>query len=84
MTTETIPNENVQAVLDHLDELTDKQTELTYHSGDYMDVKIDLRRTGGEATAGLIEWHIDRGWSLDCLDMVSGVAEMSGSAYDVE
>jgi hypothetical protein len=84
MTTETTPNEDVRAVLDQLAESTDNQPELVTYSGDFMEVKVDLSRMGGEEIANFIEWHIDRGWDIHSLAMVTGIAQMSGRTYYVE
>jgi hypothetical protein len=84
MTTETISNEEVRAVLNQLKESTDDRTELVYHSGDYMEVKIDLSSMDGKEIANLIEWHIDRGWDIHSLEIETGIAQMSGRTYYVE
>ncbi|SIR71391.1 hypothetical protein SAMN05421752_1027 [Natronorubrum thiooxidans] len=84
MTRESVPNENVLTVLNDLDEWTFSDTKLTYHSGDYMRVKIDLSKLDSAAIAGLIEWHIDQGWSLEDFEVTNRSAEMSGLAEDVQ
>ncbi len=84
MTTESAPNENVLTVLNDLDEWTFSDTKLTYHSGDYMCVNIDLSKLDSAAIAGLIQWHIDQGWSLEDLEVTKRSAEMAGLASDVQ
>lgn len=84
MTAETIPNENVQAVLDDLSERTGSETKCMYHDGDFMHVKIDLNRLVSDTSAGLIESLITRhNWELDELHSRRDAVEMSGQAYDV-
>lgn len=84
MTSEELPNENVQAALDYLNEWTYSETKLIHQSGDHMIVKIDLSQLWGDEVANLIEWLIQRNWTFDELKMKKGIAKMSGTAFDVE
>jgi hypothetical protein len=83
MTTETSPNENVQAVLDYIKDWTLKQPKLLWHDGDSMRIEIDMSMLAGDTKANIIEWHISQNWRLDHLNTPKETAEMEGIAYEV-
>ena len=84
MTTESMPNENVQAVINDLNEWTRSETKLMYFDRDHMRVEIDLNKMVSDEIANLVEWLIRHDWNLSNLEMTTGIAEMSGQAYEVK